>query len=157
MFFRHRKRALSDRLQERLRRAFADAGLDPRDHAVFIPWQRRAAYYGLMQRARLCLDSIGFSGFNTAMQAIECGLPLVTVEGRFMRGRFASAILRRLGLDELVATDDDDYIARAIALANDAPRCKALGERIVATRDMLFDDSAPVRALEAFLETACRR
>lgn len=157
VFFRHRKRALSDRLQERLRRAFADAGLDPRDHAVFIPWQRRAAYYGLMQRARLCLDSIGFSGFNTAMQAIECGLPLVTVEGRFMRGRFASAILRRLGLDELVATDDDDYIARAIALANDAPRCKALGERIVATRDMLFDDSAPVRALEAFLAEACRR
>jgi len=157
VFFRHRKRALSDRLQERLRLAFADAGLDLRDHAVFIPWQRRAAYYGLMQRARLCLDSIGFSGFNTAMQAVECGLPLVTVEGRFMRGRFASAILRRLGLDELVATDDDDYIARVIALANDAPRCKALAERIVATRNILFDDPAPVRALEAFLDEACRR
>jgi protein O-GlcNAc transferase len=157
VFFRHRKRALSDLLQERLRIAFAAAGLDSRDHVAFIPWQRRATYYGLMQRARLCLDSIGFSGFNTAMQAIECGLPLVTVEGRHMRGRFASAILRRLGLDELVASDDDAYIARAIALANDAPRCTALSERIVATRDTLFDDLVPVRALETFLDEACRR
>ena len=53
------------------------------------------------------LDSIGFSGFNTALQAVECGLPIVTREGRFMRGRLASGILKRMGLQDLVAADEE--------------------------------------------------
>jgi hypothetical protein len=50
-----------------------------------------------MKQARLYLDTIGFSGFNTAMLAVECGLPVVTREGRFMRGRLASGHSKAYG------------------------------------------------------------
>ena len=79
---------------------------------------------------RAYLDSIGFSGFTTAMQAIECGLPIVTMEGRFMRGRLASGILRTLGVDELVVSNEDDYVSLAVRLATDAEFRQRVRERI---------------------------
>jgi hypothetical protein len=72
-----------------------------------------------MKRADVFLDTIGFSGFNTVMQAVDCGLPVVTREGRFMRGRLGSAILDRMGLSDLVAKTENEYIDLAVKLAGD--------------------------------------
>ncbi len=57
-----------------------------RDFVVEVPWLSRAQFYSLMRQADLYVDTIGFSGFNSAMQAIECGLPVVTREGRSCAG-----------------------------------------------------------------------
>lgn len=151
VFFTHSVPGLSERLRQRLAVTFRSNGLDPEAHLRFIPWLNQPAFHGLMQRADLCLDSIGFSGFNTALQAVECALPIVTREGRFMRGRFASGILKRLGLPELVAATDEEYVALAVRLVEDAPFRKDASERLVARRAALFRDEAPIRALEELL------
>jgi predicted O-linked N-acetylglucosamine transferase (SPINDLY family) len=104
-----------------------------------------------MQRADVFLDTIGFSGFNTALQAIQCSLPVVTLQGRFLRGRLASGILRRMGLSELVAQDEDQYVALAARLVRDRDYREEMRRRIEANRHLLFEDVAPVRALEDFL------
>ena len=67
----------------------------------------------------MLLDTIGFSGYNTAVQAIECGLPMVTWEGRFLRGRLASGVLRRMSLTELIVQTKADYVNLAVRLATD--------------------------------------
>jgi predicted O-linked N-acetylglucosamine transferase (SPINDLY family) len=157
VFFVHRNRAFSDKLQRRLERSFADAGLDAGRFVVFVPWQSRPAFHGLMRRAHALLDTIGFSGFNTALQAVECGLPLVTREGRFMRGRLASGILKRIGVPELVVADADGYVATAVRLCRDDGYRARLRSRIEAGRDPLFEDKRPIRALEAFLAAAVSR
>jgi len=141
-------------VQERMARAFAAAGLDFAAHAVFLPWQPRAAFYGLMQEADVYLDTMGFSGYNTAMQAIECALPLVTYEGRFLRGRLASGILRHLGLDDMVATSDAEYVAQAVRLARDAGHWGRMHEALAARRASLYGDVSSVRALEDFFQRA---
>jgi predicted O-linked N-acetylglucosamine transferase (SPINDLY family) len=82
---------------------------------------------------------------------VECALPIVTREGRFMRGRFASGILKRMGLWELVAPSDAAYVDLAVRICTDAPYRAGLRRRIEAQRGILFDDPAPVRALEEFL------
>ena len=56
-----------------------------------------------------------------AVQALECGLPIVAREGRFLRGRLGSGVLRHLGLDELVASSDDAYVELAVALPATMP------------------------------------
>ena len=142
------------RVRGRLERSFAAAGLDLAAYAVFIPWLNRAAFYGLMQEADVYLDTIGYSGFNTALQAVECSLPLVAYEGRFLRGRLASGILRHMGLDELVATSDEAYVELVVRLARDAAYWGAVRERLQARRGSLYADNASVRALEAFFERA---
>lgn len=143
---------LSRRLGRRLEKAFAQAGLDSANHIVFIPWQPRAEFFALLRSADALLDTIGFSGFNTAMQAIECGLPIVTCEGRFMRGKFASAILKRMRLGDLVNVNDLEYVECAVRLAQDHQYNAQVRESIVASRQVLFCDAAPIRALENFLE-----
>jgi protein O-GlcNAc transferase len=151
LFFTHRIRNMSEKLRRRLEVIFARSGLDFNDFVIFIPWQSQPEFYGLLKRADVFLDTIGFSGFNTAMQAVECGLPIVTREGSFMRGRLASGILKRIGLLELVAQTEEDYIALVIRLANDADYRSHIRERIEMSRQILFEDIAPIRAMEDFL------
>jgi len=156
VFFMPEPPQLVQRLRDRLTRAFAAAGLDLAAYAAFIPWQRRAAFYGLMQEADVYLDTIGFSGYNTAMQAIENALPIAAWEGQFLRGRLASGILRRMGLDELVAGTPAQYVEIVVKLARDAAYWGEVRERIIASRAGLYGDVEPVRALERFLEDAVR-
>jgi predicted O-linked N-acetylglucosamine transferase (SPINDLY family) len=151
VFFRSRPEALSNRLERRLRAAFERAGLNFERHVVCLPWQDPQAFRAILAAADLYLDTVGFSGFNTALQAVHCGLPVVTREGRFMRGRLASGMLRHIGLDELVAPSDAAYVELAVALANDGDRRRQLRERLRSARQRLFEDDAPVRALEAFI------
>ena len=157
VFFAHWARGLSEKLRQRLATAFSREGLDFDQFAVFIPWQQKPAFYELLRRADVFLDTIGFSGFNTALQAVECGLPIVTREGRFLRGRLASGILRRMGLPELVAQSEEAYVELAVRLARDAEYREHIRGRMVASRHVLFEDMAPIRALEDFLLTTSRR
>ena len=158
IFFTHQSnRNLSQKLRKRFEPAFARKALKLDDFVAFIPWQNGPQFYGLLKRAQVFLDTIGFSGFNTAMQAMECGLPIVTREGRFMRGRLASGILKRIGLPELVAASDEDYVALAVRLVTDPAYRGNVRERIEASRAALFEDMAPIRAMEDFLVEAAGR
>ena len=152
IFFVGRNKALSERLQRRLSAAFSASGLDFDRQVKFVPWLDRANFHGLMKRADVFLDSIGFSGFNTAMQAVDCGLPIVAREGCFMRGRLASGILDRMGLLDLVAKSDNEYIDLAVRLASDEDYRQSVSARMSQARGILYNDVEPVRALEEFLE-----
>ena len=158
IFFQSRLNRTWDKVRRRLAAAFAQSRLDFDDFVTFIPWQDRPAFYGLLKHSDVYLDTIGFSGFNTAVQAIECGLPIVTREGRFLRGRLASGILKRMGLAELVAQSEEGYVELAVRLAREAEYREHIRRRVAESRHVLFEDTAPIRALEAFLiEAAGRR
>ena len=86
------------------------------------------------------------------MHALECAVPIVACEGRFLRGRLASGPLRRLGLDELVAPSAEAYVELAAELAADPGRRQALRRRIESSRERLFRDAAPLDALEDFVK-----
>jgi predicted O-linked N-acetylglucosamine transferase (SPINDLY family) len=147
---------VSAMVQRRFEAAFAMAGMKFDEHAVFVPHQSRVGFFGLMQVVDMCLDTIGFSGFNTAMQALECGLPVVGYEGRFMRGRFASGILRHMGLSELVAANEQQYVELVTKLACDVAYLQQLRIRIAEAAPGLFGDLSPLRVIEDFLESAVR-
>lgn len=151
LFFIGDPAPLSELLRERLRHAFARGGVDFDAHVRFVPWQSAAAFHGLLARADLCLDTVGFSGFNTAMQTAIAGIPLITREGRFMRGRLASAILGRLGVPELVAATDAEYVDLAVALGRDPARRAELGRRMREACASLVNDTAPGRGLQEFI------
>lgn len=151
VFFTHRIPEQSEKLRRRLEAEFRGKGLRLEDFVTFIPWQNSPAFYGILERADVFLDTIGFSGFNTAMQAVACGLPIVTREGRFLRGRLASGILRRMGLGSLVAESEEAYVALAVALVRDSVLRARIKHQIEDARSLLFEDAAPIRALEEFL------
>lgn len=73
-----------------------------------------------------------------------------------MRGRLASGIVKRMGLDELVAGSDEEYVALAARLAQDGGYRESIRSRMLSSRHVLFGDVAPIRALEAFLAQVAR-
>jgi protein O-GlcNAc transferase len=151
LFFQHDKFDLSQRLLRRISAAFRGAGLDPARHLVLMPWQSRDSFFGLLRLADVHLDTIGFSGFNTLLQAVECRLPCVTFEGRFLRGRLGSGILRHLGLDELVATGIDGYIDLATRLAESSTYRAAIREKLGLAASRAYRDVKAVDALAQVL------
>jgi len=151
VFFRSQRPFMDEQLERRLRAQFKRQGVDFERTVSVIPTLERQRFYGLMHRATLMLDTVGFSGFNTALQGLECGLPVVAWEGEYMRGRLASGPLRLLGLDAQVAGTPQAYIDAAMHLVEHEPERLALRQTILARLGQLFDDLQPVRALEATL------
>ena len=142
---------LSSRLRKRLESAFRAESLEPSEYLVFVPWQPPSEFFALLRRADVCLDTLGFSGFNTALQAVECDLPVVAYEGRFMRGRLASGIMRRMGLQDLVACDESSYVSLAVRLAADPDFRKGERVRLQANKHVLFRDREAIEGLAKFL------
>jgi len=56
-----------------------------------------------------------------------------------------------------VVRSEEDYVALAVKLARDTEYREHVRSRIAASRHVLFEDIAPIRALEAFLVEAASR
>ena len=151
VFFEHDNAELSRRLHSRMASAFRAAGLEPEQFLIWVPWLPRAAFLGLMRQADVYLDTIGFSGFNTVMQAVQVHLPAVTLEGRFMRGRLGSGILRRLGLPELIAATKTQYVDIAVTLAEDAEYRTRMRRRLLLAEKRAYGDISAIEALSRVL------
>jgi protein O-GlcNAc transferase len=139
----------------RLARSLRKRGMDINERVHFLaPNIPHPSYLGLNRLCDVMLDTLHWSGGNTSLDALASGLPVVTLPGGLMRGRQSQAMLRMLGLEELIASGPADYVDKAIALGGDASRRKALSERIAARRGELFERDDALRALEAFFERA---
>lgn len=153
VFFRPNTESLGLLLENRLRKSFEDAGLRFDDYVRFIPWLSPAVFFGVLDRADVYLDTVGFSGFNTSMQAVERGTPVVAWEGAFLRGRFASGILRQMGMHEWVAASSEDYVALAERLCADEALRLDVKNKMLTCRSRIFDDrSAAVAFGQALTE-----
>jgi predicted O-linked N-acetylglucosamine transferase (SPINDLY family) len=80
--------------------------------------------------ADVYLDSFPFCGSTSLIEPLEVGLPIVTRGGSTFRSAMGGAILREIGMEELIAGSEERYGALAIELARDGARRKAIGERI---------------------------
>ena len=104
----------SERLMKRLAAAFRAEGLDPDARLRLFPWMDRQGFSGFLDAMDVMLDCPSFSGYTTAWQAIHRGLPIVTLEGEFLRQRLAAGLLRQIGQTEGVCRTEEDYVEAAL-------------------------------------------
>ena len=64
-----------------------------------------------------------------------------------MRGRQSAAMLRIVGVPELIAQDDPHYVELALRVARDRDYRRSLAERIARGLPRLFGRDEPVAAL----------
>jgi predicted O-linked N-acetylglucosamine transferase (SPINDLY family) len=141
--------------QRRLTTAFAAAGLDAANHVVFVPFLGPGAYAGLNAACDVYLDSLEWSGGNTTLEAGAAGLPIVTVAGKFLRGRVSAAILRMMDVTETIAHDEEDYVALAIRLGQDSTWRRSMAAKVKARTNRIYGDMTPVHALEQMIVSWC--
>ncbi|OLP18805.1 hypothetical protein BST81_08685 [Leptolyngbya sp. 'hensonii'] len=137
-------------IQGRLERAFAAANLNCADFCLFLPSLPRNDYLMLNLLSDVYLDSIGFSGGNTTLDAIACALPVVTLPDAFMRGHLSAAMLRRLGLTETIAGNEQEYIDLAVTLGLDSTWRGQIRQQMEMRSPSLYHDRDCVLALESF-------
>lgn len=155
VFFDFQKE-LTEILRIRISAAFNESGLDFNSYVKFIPFLQKEDFYRLMLQADVYLDTHGFSGFNTAMQAIECALPIVTKEGLFMRGRLASGILKHIGLNELVTQNTASYVEVVTRLVKDKNYQASIRQKIAESKQLAFNNLEPIKDLGQFLTKQLR-
>ncbi|HXD82861.1 MAG TPA: tetratricopeptide repeat protein [Rudaea sp.] len=145
----HVAQALAARMQE----SFAQHGVDFGTRCRVHPLLTHRDYLRHVASADICLDSLDFSGCITSIDALWCERPIVTLPGTLMRGRQTAGLMRLIGLDELIATSEDDYVRIAVRLAQDAAWRAELRARIHARKTELFEDRGAVEALAQFLRS----
>lgn len=116
------------RLHERLGVAFRAAGLDPAIIRV-TPWLPRARFMGFLDAMDVYLDCPSFSGYTTAWQATHRGLPIVTLEGEFLRQRLAAGLLRQIGMPEGIALSREQYLETAMRWTDEVRNTAAWAAR----------------------------
>jgi len=137
------------RFRQRLETAFpGDAAARP---YRLVPRIEHADFPAFLALGDVYLDSVGWSGGNTTLEAVAAGLPIVTLPTEMMRGRHSAAILTQAGLGDQIATDIESYVALAVGLGQSAEARAQFRQRLAEGRARLYDDTAPVRALERFL------
>ena len=125
-----------------------------RPHAnriCFVPRQSPIGFWRLTELADVLLDTIHFSGGKTSHDALAMGIPIVTHESEFMRGRVTSACYRKIGIADCIARNSDDYIRIALELATDRARREEVREKILQNNGVLFENLAVVREIEEHL------
>ncbi|RFC32574.1 MAG: putative O-linked N-acetylglucosamine transferase, SPINDLY family [Candidatus Nitrotoga sp. SPKER] len=134
----------------RLVQALSARGLESQGRGIILPSMAHDDYLRVNMLCDVMLDTLHWSGGNTTLDALACGLPVVTLPGEFMRGRQSYGMLKCMGLDELIAKDQDDYIEIAIKIATDSKWCQQVVQRIITSSNSIFNMGKSLRQMESF-------
>jgi len=78
-----------------------------------------ADYLRELEAAHVAFDSHPFGGYNTAVDLLWLRKPILTLEGDRFFNRSTAHLLRRVGLDELVARTGEEFVETGVRLVDD--------------------------------------
>jgi protein O-GlcNAc transferase len=144
----HRQRAL---------KVLSAASVSP-DRINFVDRQQREKYLALYRDIDLGLDTVPYNGHTTSLDSYWMGVPVVSFLGSSIVGRAGWSQLSNLGLPELVARTEDQFIQIAATLAGDLPNLAALraGLRDRMRESPLMDAPRFAQGIEAAYRTLWR-
>src|SRR5262249_28018603 len=99
----------------------AAAGGIPADRLIFLPQGRddgeNQARYNVVD---FVLDPMPYGGANGTLEALDMGVPVVTLIGKKHSERTSYSILMNLGVRATIAQSGRDYVEIAVRLAEDS-------------------------------------
>jgi len=91
------------------------------DRLVLEGPSSREAYFDAYRHVDIALDPFPYPGGTTSVEGLWMGVPVLARRGDRFLAHLGEMVVRTVGLDEWIAADDEDYLARAIAFARDLP------------------------------------
>ncbi|WP_440653286.1 O-linked N-acetylglucosamine transferase, SPINDLY family protein [Candidatus Pelagibacter sp. HIMB1542] len=86
----------------------------------------------------IALDTFPYNGVTTTFEALWNGVPVLTLRGNNFNSRCGSSILYNLGVNYLIAKDENEYLFKASDLSNNFNAIKELREKV---NNKLLDSS----------------
>jgi protein O-GlcNAc transferase len=107
----------------------------------------------------IALDSFPYSGETTTCEALQMGVPVITLRGDRFAGRLGATVLHNPGFGEWIAEDRDEYVRLAVEWGRDAQRLARVraGMRAHLASSTLCDVAGFTRKLEAAYRTVWGR
>lgn len=112
--------------RQRLEGAFAALGIDSGRLLLRSLNDPTRSFFEQFKDIDIFLDVFPWSGHTLACCALWQGVPVITLEGRSHAGRMVSSLLHAVGLEQLIARDEAQYLRVAADLAADIPALAAL-------------------------------
>ncbi len=114
---------------------------------LFMPWLTLDAFQSILKLADAVIDTISFGGGTTSQYAFNLGVPIVTMPGRFARGRGVYSYYITMGIDSPpVASTPEEYVDIAVRLAHDRAYYNALQTQIFARNEHIFERTSQAAA-----------
>ncbi len=136
-------------------------GVERRRLAILNSLPSRAEVKEVLKLADVYLDSYPFGGANSLVDPLEVGLATVTLEGKYLRSRQGAAMLRELGMFDLIARDEESYLKLSIALGSDRhlreEKGREIGEKMRRSRPKFRDSRAYSVQMGAIFEELAQR
>ena len=82
----------------------------------------REDYLAAHAEVDFVLDTFPYPGGTTTCEALWMGVPTLTLAGNRLLARQGASLVMASGLSEWIAVSKVEYIAKAIAFANDLPK-----------------------------------
>ena len=114
---------------------------------------RRVRWYGSLEKDEflnlvsicdVCLDPFPFGGFNTSYDAFDYNIPVVTLEGDFLHGRFTSGLYRKMGLDECIVNTPEEYAKLASNIGINEKLRHKINRNIEMKKNLIFQEQESV-------------
>jgi len=144
---------IASKFKERIATLCNEQGVNLDEFFTFYPQMTFKNYLNLIENSDIILDSIGWSGLNTSLEAISLNKPIVTLPSNFMRGRHTFGILKVLKIDELICNSKEEYVSLASKLSKNLVLREEISKKIKVNKKLLFNNPKPVKFLEKFLES----
>lgn len=150
VFISHQSQQTTHRFHARLRIAFERHHLDAESFCHFTPRLDTNEFLSLNMAADALIDTLEWSGGKTTLEAISCGLPVISCPGRFMRGRHAYAMLKMMGVSETIAKDPMDFCRIAVRMASEPDFYHRVKASFIDQRHRIYHDKVFISELEKF-------
>jgi predicted O-linked N-acetylglucosamine transferase (SPINDLY family) len=115
--------------RDRVRTILQREGISP-DRVAFVPHQPLAKYLATYNQIDIGLDTLPYNGHTTSLDAVWMGVPVVTLVGETVVGRAGLSQLTNLGLTDLIARSEAEFVRIAASLAADRDRLAGLRQTL---------------------------
>ena len=94
---------------------------------IFSPREKkRKNHFRMYNKIDISLDTFPYTGVTTSIESIWMGVPVLTLKGNNFVSRCGKSLNLNLGMPELIAENKNDYINKAIAMANDKKKLETI-------------------------------
>ena len=111
------------------------------DSIIFLEKRKLESHYNLYKKIDIALDTFPYNGVTTTFEALSMGVPVITMTGYNFNSRCGESIIKNLGIENLIANNEDDYILKAQKMAKDNEKLLELRKKIydISHETPLFD------------------
>ena len=146
------RNSISSIFKERISKLFQKNNLSFNEYSIFYPRCEKDEYLSLIKQSDIILDSLNWSVGNTSLEAISLNKPIVTCPSEFIRGRHTYSILKKLNIEETIASSKKKYVEIAVKLSKDNDFRNSIINKIIKNKKKLFSDDKPIRFLEEVIK-----